>query len=177
MNAGVPASAGWTSPRLYVPLRATPSSRIGQRSRAEVTGALDLGAHAVTVRASRLKGRLETVRHLVRALSVQPRCAGLDRAAQGWIGERSPLWRKRFLRHVDDCGRCGSGVDDAMPGEDAVDPISRTALGLTRSMIDEKPPDDGHRGNILGRSSTRIGIVVIRDAGGTVWMTHDFAGS
>ena len=51
------------------------------------------------------------------------------------------------------------------------------ALNLTQGMIDEKPPNDGHRKNILSRSSTRIGISVIRDAKGTVWMTHDFAGS
>ena len=60
--------------------------------------------------------------------------------------------------------------------KDAVDPISKMALGLTQGMIDEKPPNDGHRKNILSKSFTRIGISVIRDARGTVWMTHDFAG-
>jgi uncharacterized protein YkwD len=62
------------------------------------------------------------------------------------------------------------------PVKDTVDAISKMALGLTQGMIDEKPPNDGHRKNILSDSSTRIGIVVIRDAKGTVWMTHDFAG-
>ena len=49
-------------------------------------------------------------------------------------------------------------------------------FNLTQGMIDEKPPNDGHRKNILSKSFKRIGISVIRDAKGTVWMTHDFAG-
>ncbi|MGW6442583.1 sigma-70 family RNA polymerase sigma factor [Lentzea sp. NPDC055074] len=394
----VDEAARWLDPADRELLALWTLERVGQLTRAEVTDALDLGAHAVTVRVSRLKGRLETIRHLVRALSMEPRCDGLDRAAQGWNGEPSPLWRKRLLRHVDECGRCGRGVDDAMPVEriltgaallvvpaaylprllenlgdvtpdlaahaaelapnhlaepvgvfaklaakpvlavagaaavcalvgvvgtvvllpsdppaavagpnttqglalstsssqapdttsatssapssstttttttttttiappeparaatpeervlalinetrakdglaplsvdpalvtaadrhtrammsngcglshqcpgesglgerssaagvkwssvaenvgmggpvkDNVEAISKMALGLTQGMIDEKPPNDGHRKNILSKSSTRIGIVVIRDAKGTVWMTHDFAGS
>lgn len=396
----VDEAARWLDPADRELLALWTLERVGQLTRAEVTDALDLGAHAVTVRVSRLKGRLETIRHLVRALSAEPRCAGLDRAAQGWNGEPNPLWRKRLLRHVDECGRCRRGVADAMPVEriltgaalltvpaaylprlleslgdvtpvvhadpdvatalassldhraahlaeasgplarlaglasgkpvlavagaaaicalvgvtativlfpsdppaavaipntppptavtttssatettssttttttatttqtpepvrvatpeervltlinetrakqglppltvdpalvtaadrhtrammgngcglshqcpgesglgarstaagvkwssvaenvgmggpvkDTVESISKMALNLTQGMIDEKPPNDGHRKNILSRSSTRIGISVIRDAKGTVWMTHDFAGS
>jgi RNA polymerase sigma factor (sigma-70 family) len=396
----VDEAARWLDPADRELLALWTLERVGQLTRAEVADALDLNAHAVTVRVSRLKGRLETVRHLVRALSAEPRCAGLAQAAQGWNGEPNPLWRKRLLRHVDECGRCGRGVDDAMPVEriltgatlltvpasylpqllenladpaleqvahayhlgesatkgahlaepagltakvaglaskpvlavagavavcalvgvagtmvlfpsdppaavaipnnttalvtsapnttssvaettssapsstttttttttqtpepvrvatpeervlalinetrakaglppltvdpalvvaaerhtrammsngcglshqcpgesglgerstaagvkwssvaenvgmggpvkDTVEAISKMALGLTQGMIDEKPPNDGHRKNILSDSSTRIGIVVIRDAKGTVWMTHDFAG-
>lgn len=390
----VDEAARWLDPADSELLALWTLERVGQLTRAEVTDALDLGAHTVTVRVSRLKGRLETIRHLVRALSAEPRCPGLDRAAQGWNGEPGPLWRKRLLRHVDECGRCRRGVDDAMPVEriltgaalltvpaaylprlledlrdvtpvapvahtaahlaeatgpfaklaglvstkplvaaagaaavcavlgvtgtvallpsdppavvaipdrptttsapvsavtttsadttteatttttttttttqvpspepvrvptpeervlalinetraehglppltvdpalvtaaerhtramtangcglshqcpgesglgqrstaagvrwtsvaenvgmggpvkDAVEPIAKMALGLTQAMIDEKPPEDGHRKNILSRASTRIGIVVLRDAQGTVWMTHDFAG-
>ncbi|WP_198680944.1 sigma-70 family RNA polymerase sigma factor [Lentzea terrae] len=382
----VDEAARWLDPVDRELLALWTLERVGQLTRAEVTDALDLGAHAVTVRLSRLKGRLETVRQLVRALAAEPRCSGLVQAAQGWSGQPSPLWRKRLLRHVDECGRCRRGVADAMPVEriltgaalltvpasylpqllenlrnpalepaahldgpvshlaesgllgkltgfastkpvlavagaatvcalvgvvgtvvlfpsdppaavaipntppptaittsiaetstsapttttttttqtpepvrvatpeervlnlinqtraaeglpalkvdpalvtaaerhtkammsngcglshrcagesglgerstatgvrwstvgenvgmggpvkDAVDPIARMALGLTQSMIDEKPPNDGHRKNILSKSFIRIGIVVVRDAKGTVWMTHDFAG-
>lgn len=396
----VDEAARWLDPADRELLALWTLERVGQLTRAEVTDALDLGAHAVTVRLSRLKGRLETVRQLVRALSAEPRCPGLVQAAQGWSGQSSPLWRKRLLRHVDECGRCRRGVADAMPVEriltgaalltvpasylprllenlgnpalepaahaadlgepgaqlgdgptshlaessgllgkvtgfastkpvlavagaaavcalvgvagtvvlfpsdppaavaipntppptvittsiadtsattsaptsttttttptpepvrvatpeervlalinqtraaaglpalkvdpalviaaerhtrammsngcglshrcagesglgerstaaavrwstvgenvgmggpvkDAVDPIAKMALGLTQSMIDEKPPNDGHRKNILSKSFTRVGIVVVRDAKGTVWMTHDFAG-
>jgi hypothetical protein len=49
------------------------------------------------------------------------------------------------------------------------------AVGLTQSMLDEKPPNDGHRANILSSSFTHIGIAVIRDSSGTVWLTQDFS--
>jgi uncharacterized protein YkwD len=42
-------------------------------------------------------------------------------------------------------------------------------------MLDEKPPDDGHRLNILSSSFHRIGIAVSVDGNGTVWMSQDFA--
>jgi Cysteine-rich secretory protein family len=42
-------------------------------------------------------------------------------------------------------------------------------------MLNEKPPDDGHRKNILSSSFTHIGIAVFRDSSGTVWLTQDFS--
>ena len=49
------------------------------------------------------------------------------------------------------------------------------AVSLTQAMLDEKPPDDGHRKNILSRSFTHIGIAVFRVSSGTVWLTQDFS--
>lgn len=54
--------------------------------------------------------------------------------------------------------------------------IASAAVGLTRSMLAEQPPDDGHRQNILSSTFTHIGIAVRRDADGTVWLTQDFSG-
>jgi uncharacterized protein YkwD len=53
--------------------------------------------------------------------------------------------------------------------------IAQMAVGLTQSMLDEKPPDDGHRLNILSPAFTHVGISVFRDSSGTVWMTQDFS--
>ncbi|MFC1420747.1 CAP domain-containing protein [Streptacidiphilus cavernicola] len=53
--------------------------------------------------------------------------------------------------------------------------IAASAVGLTQMMLDEKPPDDGHRKNILNSGYTRVGIAVYRDSSGTVWLTQDFA--
>ncbi|MFS8095715.1 sigma-70 family RNA polymerase sigma factor [Lentzea alba] len=368
-------AARWLDPADSELLALWTLERAGQLTRAEVAEALHLGAHAVTVRVSRLKNRLEVIRVLVRALAAEPRCAGLDRAAEGWSGRPEPVWRKRLLRHIDECGSCqtgdadrvpvervltgaalltvpagylpqllenlappagvfqriahfaaakpvmvssgaalvaavvgvvgavvlspadrpatalaaetvvsssatvpspslvssssssvgpttttattttttttpppkpatpeervlalinsaraaaglppmtmdpalvtaadrhnkamiaGCGLSHKCPGEsglgerataagvkwstvgenvgmggpvaNALEPISKQALGLTQSMIDEKPPNDGHRRNILSEKFTRVGIVVTRDAEGTVWLTHDFAG-
>ena len=49
------------------------------------------------------------------------------------------------------------------------------AVGLTQDMLNEQPPDDGHRLNILSSSFAHIGIAVYRDSSGTVWMTQDFS--
>jgi uncharacterized protein YkwD len=53
--------------------------------------------------------------------------------------------------------------------------IAQMAVTLTQAMIDERPPDDGHRLNILNSKFTRIGIDAYRDSSGTVWLTQDFA--
>jgi uncharacterized protein YkwD len=52
--------------------------------------------------------------------------------------------------------------------------VTAIALSLTRQMLNEKPPNDGHRQNLLSHSFTSIGIAVIVDDAGTVWMTQDF---
>jgi uncharacterized protein YkwD len=53
--------------------------------------------------------------------------------------------------------------------------ILSAAKGITMSMYNEKPPNDGHRKNILSSGFTIIGIDVVRDDKGVVWMTQDFA--
>ena len=63
----------------------------------------------------------------------------------------------------------GGGVADTDAAKAA------SAVGLTQMMLDEKAPDDGHRKNILNSGYTRVGIAVLRDANGTVWLTQDFA--
>ena len=52
----------------------------------------------------------------------------------------------------------------------------RAANGLTDSMLAEKPPNDGHRKNLLNSSFTRIGLSVVRDSKGVIWFTQDFVG-
>jgi uncharacterized protein YkwD len=52
--------------------------------------------------------------------------------------------------------------------------VTQIALNLTRQMLNESPPSDGHRQNLLSHSFTSIGIAVVVDDAGTVWMTQDF---
>jgi uncharacterized protein YkwD len=52
--------------------------------------------------------------------------------------------------------------------------IISAANGLTASMLAEKPPDDGHRRNLLSSSFKRIGLSVVRDGSGKTWMVQDF---
>jgi uncharacterized protein YkwD len=53
--------------------------------------------------------------------------------------------------------------------------VTAIALSLTRQMLNEKPPGDGHRRNMLSHSFASIGIAVVVDDAGTVWMTQDFS--
>ncbi|MFH8385329.1 CAP domain-containing protein [Kitasatospora sp. NPDC018058] len=53
--------------------------------------------------------------------------------------------------------------------------IAAMAVSLTQDMLNETPPNDGHRKNILSSEFTHIGIAVHRDASGTVWLTQDFS--
>ncbi|GHO42853.1 CAP domain-containing protein [Ktedonospora formicarum] len=49
------------------------------------------------------------------------------------------------------------------------------ASGLHRSMMNETPPNDGHRQNLLSRNFHRIGISISIDANNHLWLTEDFA--
>jgi uncharacterized protein YkwD len=42
-------------------------------------------------------------------------------------------------------------------------------------MLNEQPPNDGHRKNILNPSFTHIGIAIYRAPSGTLWLTQDFS--
>ena len=69
----------------------------------------------------------------------------------------------------------GENIGEGGPVADTPAAIAQMAVGLTQSMLDEKPPDDGHRLNILSSAFSHAGISVYRDSSGTVWMTQDFS--
>ena len=69
----------------------------------------------------------------------------------------------------------GENIGEGGPVADTAAAISQMADSLTSDMLGEKPPDDGHRLNLLSSTFTSIGIAVYRGSDGTVWMTQDFA--
>jgi uncharacterized protein YkwD len=69
----------------------------------------------------------------------------------------------------------GENIGEGGPVSDTPAAIAQMAVSLTRDMLNEKPPDDGHRLNILSAAFKFIGIAVTIDGSGTVWMTQDFA--
>ena len=58
-----------------------------------------------------------------------------------------------------------------MTGTDSQNMVTRIHQG----MMGEKPPDDGHRRNLLSQDFHRIGISIDIDASNTLWLTEDFA--
>ncbi len=69
----------------------------------------------------------------------------------------------------------GENIGEGGPVSAATTAIAQMAVTLTRDMLAEKPPDDGHRLNILSSAFHHIGIAVYRNSAGTVWMTQDFS--
>jgi uncharacterized protein YkwD len=69
----------------------------------------------------------------------------------------------------------GENIGDGGPMAGTTAAITQMAVTLTQDMLNEQPPNDGHRMNILSTSFTHIGIAVYRDSSGTVWLTQDFS--
>jgi uncharacterized protein YkwD len=69
----------------------------------------------------------------------------------------------------------GENIGKGGPEPDTASAIAQMALTITQYMLNEKPPDDGHRLNILSSTFHHIGITVQEDSSGTVWMTQDFS--
>jgi uncharacterized protein YkwD len=69
----------------------------------------------------------------------------------------------------------GENIGEGGPVADTPDAIRQMAVALTQDMLNEKPPDDGHRLNILSSSFTHVGITIQLSGDGTVWMTQDFS--
>jgi uncharacterized protein YkwD len=55
------------------------------------------------------------------------------------------------------------------------DDASNMVTTLHKDMMGEKPPDDGHRRNLLSKDFHRIGISIYIDSSNTLWLTEDFA--
>jgi uncharacterized protein YkwD len=69
----------------------------------------------------------------------------------------------------------GENIGEAGPISATSPAIAHAVVSLTQDMLNEKPPDDGHRLNILSSSFRHIGIAVYLAGSGTVWMTQDFS--
>jgi uncharacterized protein YkwD len=86
------------------------------------------------------------------------------------------IFSERISRAGVSWTSCGENIGDRGPAPDNAAAIAQVAVQLTWQMLNERPPDDGHRRNILSPSFRHIGIRVFRDARGWVWMTQDFSG-
>ncbi len=70
-----------------------------------------------------------------------------------------------FTWHGENIGEAGEGTD------------LQKAQWLFNIMMAEKPPNDGHRQNILSPNFTRTSIgIYVENGDGSLWMTEDFAG-
>jgi len=89
-------------------------------------------------------------------------------SGEGGIGARFSAQGVQWRSAGENIGFGSAGSSDSA--------IVGAANGLTDSMLAEKPPEDGHRRNLLNSGFQRIGLSVVRDGDGRVWMTQDFVG-
>jgi uncharacterized protein YkwD len=82
------------------------------------------------------------------------------------IGPRFSAQDVQWTSAGENIGFGSSGGSDAE--------IIKAANGITDRMLAEKPPNDGHRKNLLNTGFKRIGLSVVRDSKGLTWMTQDF---
>ncbi|GAA2537187.1 hypothetical protein GCM10010435_00180 [Winogradskya consettensis] len=82
---------------------------------------------------------------------------------------------KRFTAQGVKWSTAGENIGYGSAGSSDAEKI-KAANGLTDSMLAEVAPNDGHRKNLLSKDFKRIGLSVVRDSKGIVWMTQDFVG-
>ena len=175
LAGGAPRAATGNSPSPK-PSSTKPSTRRTTRAPAASTGSPELAvlARINDARAEEGLGPLTMNTQLVAAahahnLRMADGC-GLSHQCGGeaGIGDRISAEGVQWSSVAENVGT-GGPVDNSDGAQ------TDMAVGLTDSMLAEVPPDDGHRKNILNPGLSRIGIDVIRDENGTVWLTHDFA--
>ncbi|MBM7856298.1 sigma-70 family RNA polymerase sigma factor [Lentzea nigeriaca] len=137
-------------------------------TRGEIADALEIDAHHIAARLSKTRMRLDDARRLVRALSVSPCCLKLVEAANGWTGEPTPLWRKRFVRHVRACPQCRTAGAGLVPVERLLVGLALLALpadyparalpAARGASQTAKPP--GTRRGVIDFITTKPGLVV-----------------
>jgi RNA polymerase sigma factor (sigma-70 family) len=113
----------------------------GHLTRSDLIAAMELKAHHVTVRVARMKEQLEVSRLIVRALTTVPPCPQLAEAAATWPRQPTPLWRKRFARHIRQCGYCPDTAAEFIPAERLLAGLSLIPLpaGYASYMISGIP--------------------------------------
>jgi uncharacterized protein YkwD len=87
-------------------------------------------------------------------------------AGEGGIGDRFSAQGVKWTSAGENIGSGSAGSSDA--------DIIKAANGLTDSMLAEVAPNDGHKKNLLSSGFKHIGLSVVRDSQGIVWMTQDF---
>ncbi|GAB1692760.1 sigma-70 family RNA polymerase sigma factor [Krasilnikovia sp. M28-CT-15] len=95
-------------------------TRAGDLKSAELGPALKISDTHARVRLHRLRSRLDSARRIERAVSAARRGAGCNDVVallRAWPGKRSPLWRKRLVRHVDGCPGCAPSAAGLLPPE------------------------------------------------------------
>ncbi len=95
----------------------------------------------------------------------QPRC-GLSHQCPG-----EPTLGQRITNEGIHWMTCGENAGYTSPYPDAWTAVQQN---IEQGMLKEQPPNDGHRKNLLSPAFHQVGIGIVIDAKGLVWVTEDF---
>jgi len=121
----------------------------------------DAGLAPLTLDANLAKASAKHTQLMINGCGLEHQCSG-----ESGLGDRFTAQGVSWSSAGENIGFGSSGAGDA--------DIIKAANGLTDSMLAEKPPNDGHRKNLLNTGFKRIGLSIVRDAKGITWMTQDF---
>jgi uncharacterized protein YkwD len=119
------------------------------------------GLPAYALSANLSKASIKHNKLMIGGCGMEHRCPGEED-----LGERFISAGANWNTAGENIGYGSAGSSDSA--------IVGAANGLTDSMLAEKPPNDGHRKNLLNSSYHKIGLAITRDSKGLVWMTQDF---
>ncbi len=86
-----------------------------------------------------------------------------------------PSFDKRISAEGVKWSSCGENIGYSGPHANTSAELIKAGKGLTTSMYNETPPNDGHRRNLLSTSFHHVGIDVLRSSDGKIWLTQDFS--
>ncbi len=66
---------------------------------------------------------------------------------------------------------CGENAGYTSPYPDAWTAVKQN---IEQGMLNEKPPNDGHRQNLLSSTFHQVGVGIYIDSKGVIWVTEDF---
>lgn len=118
----------WLDPGFRTVLGLWWQEAAGLLSRRELAEAADMSVPYAGVRVQRMREQMEQARSLVAALAAVPRCPELATALVEWDGSRSPVWRKRIVRHTRQCPRCEAAAARRIPLERLLPSIAPLAI-------------------------------------------------
>ena len=121
------------------------------------------GLTALSLDASLSEAAAKHNQRMIDGCGLSHQCSG-----EGGIGDRFSAEGVRWSSAGENIGFGFAGDSDAE--------VLKAANGLCDSMLAEVPPEDGHRKNLLNKSFKRIGLSVVRENSGKVWLTQDFVG-
>ncbi|GIH27461.1 hypothetical protein Aph01nite_57710 [Acrocarpospora phusangensis] len=112
----------------------------GELGRADLASALGLSARHAAVRVQRMKDQVQTAHMVVRALGNAAGCADLRGLMWDWDGVPTPLWRKRFARHVRDCSNCTPHTRGLIPLDRLLAGLPLIPIPVGFAMLVSPPP-------------------------------------